>query len=191
MAAAWPILGVIFQGGRFGAAETMAAVPLTRIMLASTPLWIVYMVLVRAYYAHGDTLTPAVTGTIMTLACLPLYYYWAVPLGAWAIAALSGASVSLYVLWLVGLWIRRHGDGAFAGLCGLGLRALACSLPGAGAAWWLAGYSLAHLPLPPIAAACAALAVSGLAFALLFLPLAWWLAPSILEPVLRRLRRSP
>lgn len=72
-----------------------------------------------------------------------------------------------------------------------GLRALACSLPGAGAAWWLAGYSLAHLPLPPIAAACAALAVSGLAFALLFLPLAWWLAPSILEPVLRRLRRSP
>ena len=94
MAAAWPILGVIFQGGRFGAAETMAAVPLTRIMLVSTPLWIVYMVLVRAYYAHGDTLTPAVTGTIMTLACLPLYYYWAVPLGAWAIAALSGASVS-------------------------------------------------------------------------------------------------
>ncbi len=191
MAAAWPILGVIFQGGRFGAAETLAAVPLTRIMLASTPLWIVYMVLVRAYYAHGDTLTPAVTGTIMTLACLPLYYYWAVPLGAWAIAALSGASVSLYVLWLVGLWIRRHGNGAFAGLCGLGLRALACSLPGAGAAWWLARYCLAHLPLPPIAAACAALAVSGLAFALLFLPLAWRFAPSVLEPVLRRLRRSP
>ncbi len=189
MATAWPIMTVIFQGGRFGLAETLAAAPLTQIMLAACPLWIIYMILVRAYYAHGDTLTPALTGTIMTLICLPVYHCWAVPLGAWAIAALSGASVSLYVLWLVGIWIRRHGGGAFAGLCGLGLRALACSLPGAGVAWRLSRYCLEHLPLPPIAAACASLAASGLVFALLFLPLVRRLAPSLLESALRRLRR--
>ncbi|MDE5878803.1 MAG: murein biosynthesis integral membrane protein MurJ, partial [Desulfovibrio sp.] len=93
-AAAWPILGIIFQGGRFGPAETLAALPLTRLMLAPAPFWILYMVLVRAYYAHGDTLTPALTGTVVTLVCIPLYYFCAVPLGAWAVAALSGLGVA-------------------------------------------------------------------------------------------------
>ena len=45
--AAQPIMGVIFQGGRFGLAETVASTPLLQIMLAATPLWIVYMVLAR------------------------------------------------------------------------------------------------------------------------------------------------
>ena len=81
---------LIFAGWTHEPAETLAATPLTQIMLAATPFWIIYMVLVRAYYAHGDTITPAVTGTIMTVVCLPIYYYWAVPHGAWAIAALSG-----------------------------------------------------------------------------------------------------
>ena len=72
--AAQPIMGVIFQGGRFGLAETVASTPLLQIMLAATPLWILYMVLVRAFYADGDTLTPATTGTVMTLLALPAYY---------------------------------------------------------------------------------------------------------------------
>ena len=192
-ATSWPILGVIFQGGRFGPAETLAATPLTQIMLAATPFWIIYMVLVRAYYAHGDTITPAVTGTIMTVVCLPIYYYWAVPHGAWAIAALSGLSVSLYVLWLMALWARRQGQGAFAGLCGLALRAIGCSLPGTAAAWWLSAYTLsraADLGLHALWAALLALALGGCAFLLLFLPLCLWLAPSIMEPVLRKLRRT-
>lgn len=97
------------------------------------------MVLVRAFYADGDTLTPATTGTVMTLLALPVYYWWAVPLGAWAIALTSAVSVSAYVLWLVAIWARRQGTGAFAGLLSLSGRALLCSLP-AGAASWVAQY---------------------------------------------------
>ena len=129
----------------------------------------------------------------MTAVCLPIYYYWAVPRGAWAIAALSGASVSLYVLWLMALWTRRQGSGAFTGLGGLALRALTCSLPGAAAAWWLSAYTLgqaADLGLHPLWAALLALGLGGCAFMLLFLPLCLWLAPAIMEPVLRRLRRA-
>ena len=92
--AARPVLTVILQGGRFGAAETLACTPLLQIMLAATPLWIIYMVLVRAFYAGGDTITPAVTGTIMTVLALPCYYFWAVPHGAWAVSAVSSVSVS-------------------------------------------------------------------------------------------------
>lgn len=193
-AAAWPILGIIFQGGRFGPEETLAALPLTRLMLAPAPFWILYMVLVRAYYAHGDTLTPALTGTAVTLVCLPLYFRIAVPHGAWAVAALSGLSVSAYVLWLLWIWARRHGTAAFDGLAALAARCLICSVPAAGAAWFAAEACLARLPLPPFPAACTALAASGAAFALAALPLARLFAPELpamaLRPLRERLRRG-
>ena len=188
-ATSWPILGVIFQGGRFSLADTLATLPLTRIMLAATPFWIIYMVLVRAYYAHGDTITPAVTGSIMTALCIPMYYWWAVPNGAWAIAALSGLSVSLYVLWLVGIWIRRHGSGAFTGLTGLAARVIFCSLPATAAGWWVSEVCMRSFTLSPILKACVVLMLGSCAFAALFLPLAWQTAPEALEPVLQRLRR--
>jgi putative peptidoglycan lipid II flippase len=189
-ACAWPLLGAIFQGGRFGAAETLAAVPLTRIMLAATPFWLVYMVLVRGYYARGDTLTPALTGTVMTALCLPVYYFWAAPAGATGIAALSGLSVSLYVIWLAGIWRRRYGRGAFGGLFRSGLRALACSSPGAALAWYVCRLCMEKLSLHPVMASCLALAAGGISFALVFVPLSRFLAPTILEPVFRRLRAT-
>lgn len=45
------------------------------------------------------------------------------------------------------------------------------------------------LPLPPVPAALIALAVSGAVFALLYVPPTLRLAPELLEPLLRRLRR--
>lgn len=187
-AAAWPILGIIFQGGHFGPEETLAALPLTRLMLAPAPFWIIYMVLVRAYYAHGDTLTPALTGTAVTLVCLPLYYLVAVPRGTWAVAILSGLSVSAYVVWLLCIWAGRHGTAAFAGVPTLAARCLACSTPATVAAWWVAETSLTRLPLPPFPASCAALMVSGAAFALIGLPLARLFVPQLLDMALRPLR---
>ena len=191
-AAAWPVVATIFQGGRFGPAEVAAATPLTQLLLTPTPFWLLYMVLVRAYYAHGDTITPAVTGTIVTLCCLPVYYYWAVPLGARAIAAVSGVSVSCYVLWLVGIWWRRHGGGAFVGLPMLVGKTLACCLPAGAIAWYVGQCIMKVGPLPPLLTACAALAASGLAFALCFLPLAWFAVPvwhSLLQRLCGRLGR--
>jgi putative peptidoglycan lipid II flippase len=190
-ACAWPLLGAIFQGGRFGAAETLAMVPLTQIMLAAAPFWLAYMVLVRGYYARGDTLTPAVTGTVMTLLCLPVYHFWAAPAGAAGIAALSALSVALYVIWLAGIWLRRHGQRAFEGLCRSGLRALACSLPGASLAWYVCGLCMERISLPPVMASCLALAAGGISFCLVFVPLSRFFAPTILEPVFRRLRTTP
>lgn len=112
------------------------------------------------------------------------------PRGAWAIAALSGLSVSLYVLWLTGIWVRRQGGRAFAGLCDLGVRAFFCALPGAALCWWLSAYCLRTLALPPVWAACVTLALSGCVFALLFLPLSAIFAPSILENVWQRLHKK-
>ena len=46
------------------------------------------------------------------------------------------------------------------------------------------------LPLSPILRACAVLALGGVSFLALFLPIAWQNAPEALEPVLQRLRRK-
>ncbi|MDR1659349.1 MAG: murein biosynthesis integral membrane protein MurJ, partial [Desulfovibrio sp.] len=187
-ACARPLLGAIFQSGRFGAAETLATVPLTQIMLAAAPFWLVYMVLVRGYYARGDTLTPAAIGTAMTLLCLPVYHFWAAPAGATGIAALSGLSVSLYAVWLAGIWLRRHGRGAVEGLCRSGLRALACSSPGAVLAWYVCRLCMEKISLHPVMTSCLALAAGTVSFALVFVPLSRFFAPAILDPVFRRLR---
>lgn len=189
LVAALPIVSAIFQGGRFGPEESLAAAPLLRLMLAFTPFWIVHMVLARGYYAHGDTLTPAVTGTALAVCCLPIHAWWAVPRGPWAIALVSGGSVAAYVLWLAVIWIRRYGTAVFAGLPSLFLRALICALPAAGLAAICQSLAARFAEgLPPLAAACAAAAASGLAFAALFLPLARAFAPSIVAPLSRRFR---
>lgn len=189
IAAATPILGIIFEGGRFGAAETAACAPLARIMLAPAAIWLVYMVLARAFYACEDTLTPAITGTIITLLCIPCYYWLAVPAGAWAIAAVSGSSLLVYVAWLCAIWAKRHGAGAFAGLAALCLKICACSLPAAIAAWWISGF-LPRLGEMALLKHIMEMCASGLVFGCVFAPLCLWIAPELLRKIWKKLERK-
>lgn len=174
-----PILEIIFQGGRFGQQETLAAMPLTRIMLLPAPLWIIYMVLVRGYYALGDTLTPAITGTLITLVCIPVYYWIAVPLGAWAIPALSGLAILVYVAWLVIIWIKRNGAGAFTGFWKLARQSICCSAPAAICSWFCMRHVAEIIPLKPFISACITLVCGSLLFAFLYLPCAKLIMPDI------------
>lgn len=182
--AAQPILTIIFQGGRFGPAETAACVPLTRLLLLATPFWIFYMVIVRGFYAHGDTLTPAITGTIITLVCIPAYYLFAAPLGAWAICAISGISIAAYALWLAFIWIRGHGSGAFAGIFPLALRSLTCALPASALCFWTQSlWSGSLASCPPFLGAILSLAGTLCVFTPAFLILATFIAPAQLKKI--------
>lgn len=145
LACAEPILEIIFQGGRFGAEETKACLPLVRILLAAAPVWIIYMILVRGFYAYEDTLTPAITGTLITIFCIPVYLYGAVPLGAWAIATTSGLGLGAYLCWLMGIWLRRYGTGAFRGLLKSAIFSFLLSLPGGLCAWYICDQLLINL----------------------------------------------
>ncbi len=189
-ASAGPILAIIFQGGRFGPEETLACIPLTQLMLLPAPFWIIYMVLVRGYYALEDTLTPAITGTIATIICIPAYYLIAVPTGAWAVAAISGASISLYVIWLMLIWLRRQGGAAFKGLGLVCIKSLACSLPAA-AMSWLTDNALAHAyaTMPPFVSACINLVACGVVFGICFLLLAAIIAPDYITLCSRAAKR--
>lgn len=189
LACARPILEIIFQGGRFGVEETMACVPLTRILLLPAPIWIIYMVLVRGFYAYEDTLTPALTGTMVTLACIPLYLYLAVPAGAWAIATVSGLGLSAYLLWLALIWIRRHGMDTFHNLLRNGLKVFLASLPGTLAAWYFSDffYRTADF-LPPFMLALCRLALATGAFLLIGTAIIAIFEPELLRLIDKKIR---
>lgn len=191
IACALPILGIIFQGGKFGYAECLACEPLTQLLLLATPFWIIYMALARGYYAYGDTLTPAITGTIITAICIPAYYLFALPHGAWAITAVSGSGVAAYVIWLMLVWTKRHGGAAFRQMGTVIFKSLSCSLPAAFASWILLQYLLTKNILSSgILAALLALFLCGVMFCLCFCALALLISPGILKKIWRMLKRA-
>lgn len=191
IACANPILTVIFQGGRFDNAATLACEPLTQIMLLFAPFWLVYMAVARGYYAREDTLTPAITGTIVSLACVPLYYFVALPLGAWAIALVSGAGLTAYVVWLISLWFKRLGGDAFRGLAPASLKALACAVPAAICAWLAQSLTRPFaFPDSPFLAAFSLGSLGALIFSLIYFPLVALINPALKRKILDALKRA-
>ena len=181
-----PILTILFQGGQFTAQDTASCVPLTQIMLAAVPLWVIYMIVVRAFYAQQNTLTPAISGTIMTVCVLPIYYFLAVPLGAWAIATTSAVSVSFYVLWLCKIFHKRYSSTAFHGLLPLFAKTLIASLPATLVA--LAINQCTLVALHPILHALLLMLLSGMAFLLCFAVFSSFLLPSWYSLALHKIK---
>ncbi|MDE5833211.1 MAG: murein biosynthesis integral membrane protein MurJ [Desulfovibrio sp.] len=186
-----PILTVIFQGGRFDARATLACEPLTQIMLAFAPFWVIYMALARGYYAREDTLTPALIGTLIALLSVPVYYLVALPLGAWAIALISGAGVTIYALWLIWIWISRYGADAFRNLWSLSLKSLVISLAAATGTWaYLRFWQNAMFPDLPFFSACADCAASLTIFSLIYFSLAGLINPSLNRRIFGFIKRK-
>ena len=189
LACSWAVITLIFQGGRFGATETAACVPLLQVMLFAVPLTMLYMVLVRAFYAHGDTLTPALTGTIMTALAIPVYYYISARHSAFAIALTSAISVSLYVLWLFAIWAKRYGCEALRGLGRLGVILLCLAVPATLLTWQSLPWLQAMLPFTPLFQALLVLLLQGGLFLLFFVPPALVLLPELRHSLSQRLGR--
>ncbi|MGJ3521412.1 murein biosynthesis integral membrane protein MurJ [Nitratidesulfovibrio sp. D1] len=191
--AAEPTMRLIFQGGGFAAAETLASAPLLRVMLCGVAFWAVQQVVGRAFYAHQDTVTPAVVGTLATLAALPLYVLagHAGARGTLGVAAAGTVAVAVYTVALALVWRRRHGGGGLSGIVGWGAKSAALCAAAALPAWPALAYAPLLAPATPagqVWGAFLALAASGPVFAVAYLLLARRLAPDLAEPVLSRLR---
>ncbi len=94
------ILGLIFEGGQFTAKDTILAAPLLQIMLLAVPFWAIQQIVGRAFYAHQDTLSPAIIGSLITLLSLPFYFYFSPLLGGHAIALIASCSIIFYTFCL-------------------------------------------------------------------------------------------
>jgi putative peptidoglycan lipid II flippase len=162
-ALALPVIRVLYERGDWTAPDTAATVaPLVLFSLA-IPMWGAQQLYARAFYARRQMWTPAVVGSVATVAALPLYR---VLLDAYGVAGLAQAStiaLTAYTAVLAYLWHRATG---FTELVRLG-RTLGRSLwlgAVAGLAAWGASTMVLRASGSGAVAATGALLAGGVAF---------------------------
>ena len=74
MIALAPWLMDLFRGGKFNRADAAAITQLFTILAITLALWAVQGIYARAFYAASDTKTPMITGTLITVLSIPMYY---------------------------------------------------------------------------------------------------------------------
>lgn len=184
-----PLIRFLFEQGKFTRADTEICALLLALMLPGVLFWVVHQVVSRSFYAYGDTLSPAVIGTLATGVFLPVYWGLTRLIGAPGVAVAGVLAIGAYTLVMVRVWKKRHGRAAFAALGACTAKALGiAALPGIMA--WLTGTGVARLfPASPMTGAACALAAASLVFAVLYLALARRVAPEILDPLRAALRK--
>jgi putative peptidoglycan lipid II flippase len=181
-----PTVLVIFQQGHFGVEDTRQTALMLRVFLAAVFCWGVQQILGRAFYAHQDTLTPALLGTATTLASIPMFYFAAHFLQSTGVALASALSIALYSVVLSLWWRHRFGREAFAGLAKAVLQVTTLSVAAALPAAAVTEFAFTAWQAHPYLAALLAIAISGMCFLLAFGLLSSILAPSLVRPLLER-----
>jgi len=74
MVALAPWLMDLFRGGKFNRADAVAITQLFSILAITLAIWAVQGIYARAFYAASDTRTPMITGTLITVLSIPMYY---------------------------------------------------------------------------------------------------------------------
>jgi putative peptidoglycan lipid II flippase len=74
IALAVPAVDLLFRRGHFQLAQVLPTARYVAIFAVAIPLWAIQGLLSRAFYAMGDTMTPMVAGTAVTVISLPIYW---------------------------------------------------------------------------------------------------------------------
>ena len=74
MIALAPWLLNLFKGGKFSRADVLSVTQLFQILSLTLAIWAVQGIYARAFYAASDTKTPAITGSIITILSVPMYW---------------------------------------------------------------------------------------------------------------------
>jgi len=72
-AMALPIVSLLVGGGKYGPRDTAETAQYFTIFTFSLALWAAQAIYGRAFYAAGNTLTPAIAGTAITVGSIPVY----------------------------------------------------------------------------------------------------------------------
>ncbi len=187
MAVSEPTIRLIFEQGRFSAADTGHTARLLLVLLPVVFCWGIQQVIGRAFYARQDTVTPAVLGTLVTLISVPLYHLLAEHFHATGVAAASAISIALYTGILSFRWKRRFGGEAFSGMGMDMVKITLLSIVGAIPAMLVMRLGCIDPAKHPYLASMGEIAVSGACFGLVFGILALAFIPSLMQPFLERL----
>jgi putative peptidoglycan lipid II flippase len=186
MAIAEPTITLIFQQGHFSQADTLQTAGLLRISLLAVCCWGIQQIIGRAFYARQDTITPAVLGTLTTLASLPLFHYLTQWMDATGVAVASALSMGIYTGVLALWWRVRFGGETFAGLALGQLKIFVLSIVAALPALLLVRLQSMGGAYSPYLVSFCIIAGSGLCFGLLFVLLSSYFTPALVRPFLMK-----
>src|ERR1051326_7024682 len=105
MAAALPLIDLVYRRGRFSFADSQTSALF--LFSLSLVLWSAQGLYARAFYAAGDTLTPMVAVTVITIVSLPIYSILFHAFGVVGLAWASDIGIGINLLALAGLLHRR------------------------------------------------------------------------------------
>lgn len=103
MVAAIPLIDLVYRRGRFLFADTQTSAVYFFWFSLSLVLWSAQGLYARAFYAAGDTLTPMVAVSVITLASLPIYSVLFHTFGVVGLAWASDIGIGVNLAALAGL----------------------------------------------------------------------------------------
>jgi len=115
IAMALPMVDVLLRGGAFHRADSGTMAIYFGIFSISLCLWSAQAIYARAFYAAGNTLTPMIAGTIVTVISLPVYWSLYHSVGPAGLAIASDVGILIQTLTLAVL-LHRRGMVSFRGL---------------------------------------------------------------------------
>jgi putative peptidoglycan lipid II flippase len=107
MAAALPIIDLVYRRGRFHFQDSQETAIYFFWFALSLALWSAQALYARAFYAAGNTLTPMVASTLITVASLPIYSFLYHQRGVVGLAIASDVGILLNTLAMV-ILLDRH-----------------------------------------------------------------------------------
>jgi putative peptidoglycan lipid II flippase len=108
MASALPLVDLVYRRGRFQFFDSQETSLFLFWFALSLPFWAAQALYARAFYAAGNTLTPMLAGTVVTLASLPVYSWMFHTLGVVGLAIASDLGIAAHTLVLAVLLDRRR-----------------------------------------------------------------------------------
>jgi putative peptidoglycan lipid II flippase len=158
-----PIVRLLYEGGRFAAADTQRVAGLLQIFALAVPAWIAQQIAVRGFYARGETWQPMWLGSAIAVVAAGLYWMLGQRYAAPGLAVAGMIGMNVNAIATLALLRGRHGGPSLAAMASTAARATGV----AGIA------ALAAAAVPPLGSgrigAALDLAVGGAVFALVAL----------------------
>ena len=115
IAMALPGVDLLLRGGAFHRADSATMALYFAIFSISLCLWSAQAIYARAFYAAGNTLTPMIAGTLVTLASLPVYWSLYHAMGPTGLAVASDIGIFIQTITLA-ILLDRNGMVPLRGL---------------------------------------------------------------------------
>jgi len=100
-----PVVQILYEHGRFTAANSSEVAGLLVILACAVPGWVLQQVAVRGFYARGEMWWAMALSTLIALAVFPLYLWAGRAAGIRGLAMASAAAISLNAIITI-IWLR-------------------------------------------------------------------------------------